>query len=420
MALQDLTPQLRTRLSRVERVVGLFVAVATLLLALGLGYYVAQTAKRKGWFLIKTPYFTFVRDAKGLKVGETVKLMGFDVGEIVEITAQPPEDKHYNVYVRFVVREPFYGYLWSDSRARVTAGDFLGNRVLEVTKGSNGAPTYLFHEFGTVTIDRAFELVGTNHLFAQIIYDAGSNVLARPGWPLKRELLQAVAALGSNTLQIAFAARPSKRPTGIWTNTARFYLPFTRETKGFFLLPEESPALTERAEKVVDKIEEALPDFLRLTNKLAVVLSNAASMTRHAEELFAAAKPILTNFGQISANLSGPQGTLGEWLIPTNLNRRLEGTLDSANAALTTANTNVSLITSNLLVNLEHLAGITSNLNAQVQANGFILSGLSDLIEHTDEIVQGLKRHWLLKSAFAPQTNAPPRSIVNPRLGEEK
>jgi hypothetical protein len=49
MPLQDLTPQLRTRLSRVERFVGLFVTVATILLIIGLTYYVLQTAKRKGW-----------------------------------------------------------------------------------------------------------------------------------------------------------------------------------------------------------------------------------------------------------------------------------------------------------------------------------------------------------------------------------
>jgi len=45
MALQDLTPQLRTRLSRLERVVGIFVVLATLLLLAGLGYYVYSTAE---------------------------------------------------------------------------------------------------------------------------------------------------------------------------------------------------------------------------------------------------------------------------------------------------------------------------------------------------------------------------------------
>ena len=118
MPLQDLTPQLRTRLSRLERLVGLFITAATLLLLLGLGYYVYQMAESKGWFLTKMPYFTFVSSTEGLHVGDRVKLMGMDIGSIVEIKPMPP-DEPYNVYVRFKVTEPHYGYVWEDSRAKV-------------------------------------------------------------------------------------------------------------------------------------------------------------------------------------------------------------------------------------------------------------------------------------------------------------
>ena len=59
MALQDLTPQLRTRLSRMERAVGLFVVIAAGLLLFGFGYYIYTTAERKGWFKTKAPFFAF-------------------------------------------------------------------------------------------------------------------------------------------------------------------------------------------------------------------------------------------------------------------------------------------------------------------------------------------------------------------------
>src|SRR5688572_4138307 len=133
MALQDLTPQLRTRLSRMERTVGWFVLLATALLAFGFVYYAYNTAKRKGWFLTKAPYFTFTDRATGLKVGDPVMLMGFEVGQITVIDAQPPEDFYYNVYVEFEVKQPYYDYLWSvGSRAKVLTADLLGKRVLEV------------------------------------------------------------------------------------------------------------------------------------------------------------------------------------------------------------------------------------------------------------------------------------------------
>src|SRR5438093_10218559 len=130
MPLQDLTPQLRTRLSRVERAVGLFVTLATALLLAGFVYYVYHTAKRRGWLVSKVPFFTFVQNAAGLKVGDPVKLLGFDAGEITEITPMDP-GFYYNVYVQFLIRSPHYGYLWKDSQAKITAADFLGKRSLE-------------------------------------------------------------------------------------------------------------------------------------------------------------------------------------------------------------------------------------------------------------------------------------------------
>ena len=122
-------------MGRLERVVGLFVTLAALLMLGGLAFYIYQTAQRKGWFKLKLPYYTFVGSAAGLKVGQPVKLMGLDVGEITEIVPQEPGAYH-NMYVAFRVKEPFYGYLWEDSRVKVASSDFLGNRVLELTKPS--------------------------------------------------------------------------------------------------------------------------------------------------------------------------------------------------------------------------------------------------------------------------------------------
>src|SRR5215212_4108020 len=159
MALNDLTPQLRTRLGRLERVVGWFVTIATVLLLFGLGYYVYNIAQRQGWFLHKVYYYTYARTAGGLKVGDPVRLMGRDAGEIMEIQTMGPFDP-YNIYVRFRVRDPYFGYLWEDSRARIAAGDFLGNRYIEVTKGTNGYPTYMTDDFKKVSMAEAQDLVG--------------------------------------------------------------------------------------------------------------------------------------------------------------------------------------------------------------------------------------------------------------------
>src|SRR5580765_6344208 len=138
MPLQDLTPQLRTRLNKMERAVGWFVFLATVLLLFGFGYYIYHTAERQGWFVIKAPFHTFVQSSEGLNVGDPVVMMGFPVGQITRIHAQPPGDKH-NVLVEFEVKDTYFRYLWTGgSYVKVNAADFLGKRQLEVTRATNG------------------------------------------------------------------------------------------------------------------------------------------------------------------------------------------------------------------------------------------------------------------------------------------
>src|SRR5689334_15927149 len=110
MPLQDLTPQLRTRLSRVERAVGLFITLATLLLLAGFAYYIYHTAERKGWFLTKINYSTSLNNAAGLKLGDPIKLMGFNVGDVTKIEPNEP-GAYYGVTVSFRIKDPYFGYI---------------------------------------------------------------------------------------------------------------------------------------------------------------------------------------------------------------------------------------------------------------------------------------------------------------------
>jgi len=341
MALQDLTPQLRTRLRRVEKIVGLFITLATLVLVFGFVYYLYHTAERKGWFVAKCPYFTYVASAEGLKVGDPVVLMGFSIGQITVIEAQPP-GSWYHVFVGFEVKRPYYGYIWSDSRVKIAAADFLGHRQIEITTGVAGVPTAYERN------DRVNEILDKD----------------------RRVLL-------------------SKAP------------------KGVFLLPDEQPALTERAEKLVSQIEAALPNILSLTNQVYTVLTNTSALTANLNQTITDAQPVVSNVNVITANLRAPHGSLGEWLIPTNINTQLSGTL-------TSANTNLDVLAASLNQTLLNLADITSNLNHQVQVNDHMLGQISSLVVDADNLVQGLKKHWLLRGVFQKMnatTNATPANV---------
>jgi ABC-type transporter Mla subunit MlaD len=418
--MQDLTPQLRTRLSRMERAVGWFVLVATALLVCGFVYYVYATAQRKGWFKTRAPYFTFVDRATGLKEGDPVMLMGFEAGRITRILPQPPEDFYHHVYVEFEIVEPNYGYLWTEgSRVRVLA-NFLGKRVLEVTKGTNGYPIYMFAPLREMTLAEAEKLESPQRwLLGGDIYDATeTNRVLKALTPLTGDTLTKLRELGHERFPVFDSREQRKSPTAVWDDPGGTYVKFIREHNPkaqqkaniYWLLADETPDLNERLEKLVSQVEKALPDVLTLTNQLAAVLDQAAGAASNLHALLLEARPAATNLAALSAQLRG-QGALGEWLLGPEGARPLQATFEQAQRALQNADTNLTALAENLARSLDHLAGITSNLHAQVQANTNILSDISAAIVHADELVQGLKRHWLLRSAFkSPRTNAPPPS----------
>jgi hypothetical protein len=325
MAIQDLTPQLRTRLQRVEKVVGLFVLLAILGLMAGFAYYLYHMAEQKGWFIQKCPYFTFVQSAEGLKIGNPVVLMGFEVGNITTITAQSPEQ--HRVFVGFEVRRPYYGYIWSDSKVRIDAAGLLGNRQLEITAGVNGDAT----------------VIEKGGLISELRLHSGKTK------------------------------------------------PISEVHLGVLLEPEEEPSLSDEAQALVNTIKAALPNILTLTNQLFTVLTNTAQLTANANQ-------IATNMAVATANLRNPDGSLGEWLIPSATQTNLNANLMTLNNALLS------------------LASITSNLNTQVETNNTVLSNANKLVADTDNLVQGLKKQWLLRGVFEKmnKTNAVPGKAQQP------
>jgi len=356
MALQDLTPQLRTRRNQMEVAVGLFVAMAALLLLAGTGYYLKHTAERKGWLVEKAKYYTFLRTAAGIRVGDPVRLMGREVGEITVVEMMPADDPwsrelELYVFIEFVVRAPYYGYLWVDSRVRVASSDLLGNRVLELTRGIEGEPTYR---------DRPVRSVG--------------------GW--KRTEITDIFHEGE-------------------------YKPVTPETKGFWLFAIEPPTFNDRAEALLNQVEAALPNIFSLTNQLQILLESGNDAAVNLDDLLTQTKPTLDNLQEITELIKEPKGGLGEWLFPTDVREELvttlgtaDNTLQSVDEKLTTVSSNLNVSLTSLTESLDNLAEITGSLNRQVQMNPAMLSQISGVVTNTDALVQGLKKHWFLRSAF--------------------
>ncbi|MGE4183058.1 MAG: MlaD family protein [Limisphaerales bacterium] len=371
MALQDLTPELRTRMSRVERLVGLFILLAGLLVLVGFAYYLRDTGKRRGWFVNKVPYYCYTRDANGLKAGDPVRLLGRVIGRIVQVETNPLDpwftENNYTVTVKFEVHEPHFGYIFDDSTVHVVSADFFGARLLEVAPGDP--------DVGLITVG------------------------PEPRWEDKTVRSDDPKVEGMVPLRDVI-----RKGKGVWLKKV-----------------EEAPALASRVEEIVRTLAEALPSMNR---QLDQVLTGATTTVSNVNLTLTHLQPSLTNLQALTERLGAEDGVIGRMVLTTNLQGQVSGTLASMESTLTnttsllrTSEIQLQDLTRRIALTLDNVALVTSNLSAQVNANSLMLGEVSSLVVNADDMLQGLKRHWLLRSAFgATATNPPIESIVVPSL----
>src|SRR5581483_4594198 len=281
MPLQDLTPQLRTRLSRMERAVGWFVFLATALLLFGFGYYLKHTAERKGWFTIKAKFTTFVESSAGLGVGDDVVMMGFNVGKITLIHALPPGDNR-NVQVEFDVRDPYFRYVWRDgSTVKVNAADFLGKRQIEVTRGTNGPAICVTQPVTVFTnVDDLKAAVGdtTNRWqLSEDIIDADSNVVFTAYANLDQERVEKIGQLTHDPVCAYDNTEATKNyVVAVWRRRTHRYEPVTPAGEYAWFPSTNSRVVPVRYKKVCDNGRMALRNFRGLTSSLQSLVANGA------------------------------------------------------------------------------------------------------------------------------------------------
>ncbi len=428
MALQDLTPQLRTQLNRTERAVGWFVFLAVALLLLGFGCYIYETAQERGWFVIKAKFHTYVVSSAGLAVGDPVFMMGFRVGNITQVKPKPPGNAH-NVELEFEVQDDYFRYIWQrGSVVLVNSAGFIGARQLEVTRGTNGYAICVTQPVFDKTIPEIETDVAEepgHWQLAQDVFDASSNIvynaftfLDATNVPLMAGLYTVVG--GTNLARVADLPSPDNtlcvynntinrnRIVASWHDRQHKYINFTPEKDSAWLQSVEPVGVGDRLAQVVTQVQQALPGFFALTNQLARILDNTANLTSNLNATVVDVRPAMTNIVQLTALLHQPGG-VGTMALGTNGPAQLAEALEKVNLLLASSNTNLDALVEALLPTLEHVSEITSNLSVQVHNSPTLLPGMAKTITDTDDMIQGLKRHWLLRSAFkkkAGETNS--------------
>lgn len=126
-----------THFSKYERVAGLFILVAIV----GAVLSAVSVAVKQGWFEPKTHYTTTFENADGVHAGASVKMAGLNAGAIDEVELLADN----RVKVSFHVLGKFRDRVRQDSKAALIRPFIIGDRVLEVTVGSETVPVVAEH-----------------------------------------------------------------------------------------------------------------------------------------------------------------------------------------------------------------------------------------------------------------------------------
>ena len=140
---------MKIKLNHFERVAGIFLLVAVVgSLAAMLG-----VAVKKGWFESKVVFETSLKTAEGVHPGTNVQMAGLRAGSVVAVDLKSDQE----IRVRFEVSEKFHVRIRKDSVVRVTRPFIIGDKVLELTVGTNEAP--MLQEGGLLVAESTVDIM---------------------------------------------------------------------------------------------------------------------------------------------------------------------------------------------------------------------------------------------------------------------
>jgi phospholipid/cholesterol/gamma-HCH transport system substrate-binding protein len=127
----------RKQVSWAELRVGVFVLATVAILATFV-FYVTGGGRV---FTRQVHYTTYLPDVSGLSAGAPVRLVGVEVGTVIDVgLSEFPDDRFRAAVVRFRVSQNHQKNIRQNSEAFITTEGLLGESVLELTRGTEGDP----------------------------------------------------------------------------------------------------------------------------------------------------------------------------------------------------------------------------------------------------------------------------------------
>ena len=146
--------------------VGIVAILGFVILAAGL----VLVSGGRGLFTPKNTLKTYLQNASGLRKGSLIWLAGIEVGSVDEVRVSSSNDPQRAVEVVMKIDQAFQQSIRQDSKATLGSIGLLGDKYIEISRGSQSAPMVLDGDEidGSAPPDIKKIIQGTNDLMANV------------------------------------------------------------------------------------------------------------------------------------------------------------------------------------------------------------------------------------------------------------
>jgi phospholipid/cholesterol/gamma-HCH transport system substrate-binding protein len=294
--------------------VGLVALASLSLLAITIFLVTGQT----GFFTETVTLHTYSSDAAGLKTGAVVRLAGVDVGNVRRVQLSGRTDPDEAVVMDLEVGKRFMPDIRSDSRVMLAAEGLLGERYINITKGT--AQGQQLQDGGTVPFRQTAE-------FSELV--GGSRDLLDNLNVLTTRLNSIVGSIdeGKGTVGKFIKDDTLFRRLDSTVSQAETLVSDLNAGKGTLGQLLKSEDFYRKVNTTVDKLQ-SVTEKIDTGDGTVAKLINDPSLYRNAEQLMSHGNTLVDNINQ-------GKGTLGKLATDDEFYRKLNTTVGDVDAVMT-------------------------------------------------------------------------------------
>jgi phospholipid/cholesterol/gamma-HCH transport system substrate-binding protein len=288
--------------SRLERIVGIFVILVSMLLMATL----VVIGRGKDWFENYITYTTSFKESYNLQENAAVKLFKADIGEVRHITLE--KDR---VRVRLAILEKYASRIRQDAVAVVESPTLIGSEYVSIIPGSPQAP--LIPEQGEIPsrekrslddILTEFEVEKTAKLVVAAIQDMTTLLgnLRNPEGPLQASL-QNIERTSANIEQIVADLKEGRGPMGTLLKSENLLQQVLSNIEQLGAVLDNINRAAVKAPKAMDLVNENLKTYNAVGQSLQSRVDQARAALITIQKSTDALQVILDNIKQGSTQV---------------------------------------------------------------------------------------------------------------------